>query len=387
MAAIRVSKSKTLWYAYNEFPQGSLGQDIYYSWPISMPDVPNYRKIDSEPPDYYQALPKVELHRHLEGSLRISTLIEVARSHGLDITGTGQLRSKVQVQEGEPFTFQNFLSKFGTLRTFYRTPEIIGRIAYEAVEDAAADNIRHLELRFTPMALSVAQGFSLAEVTDWVIEYTRQADQKFGITTSLIASINRHESLQIASEVVQLAVDRKDRGLVGIDLAGNDAEFSAKPFVKLFKEAKRAGIFISIHAGEWGGPGNVAEAIQEFNTDRIGHGVRVMEDPQLAALARDYGCAFEVCVTSNHQSGVVQDLSSHPLPGMLLAGINATINTDDPSISQIRLSDEYRLVCEYLGLSRDALMDRILAAARASFLTPEGRQLLVDSLQKEFNKS
>ena len=129
----------------------------------------------------FQALPKVELHRHLEGSLRLSTLIEVARSHGLSVTDTGQLRSLVKINADEPFTYENFLSKFKTLRLFYRTPEIIGRIAREAILDAAADNILYIELRFTPVALSEAQGFSLAEVLDWVIDGTAQAKKEADI--------------------------------------------------------------------------------------------------------------------------------------------------------------------------------------------------------------
>ncbi len=352
-----------------------------------MIDSFDHPTTEHRPLEFYQALPKVDLHRHLEGSLRISTMAEVARLHGIDIMGTGKLRSLVQVHEGEPFTFQNFLSKFGTLRLFYRTPEIIGRVTYEAIADAAADNVRHLELRFTPMALSVSQGFGLAEVIDWVMEYAQRADQEFGITTKLIASINRHESVKIAEEVVQLAVDRKDRGLVGIDLAGNEGQFPAGPFLGLFQDAKRAGLFISIHAGEWGGPGNVADAIEQFGVNRVGHGVRVMEDPQVVELARNYGCAFEVCVTSNYQSGVVPALTDHPLPRMLAAGINVTINTDDPSVSQIRLSDEYRLVSELLGLPLSVLQERILAAAHASFIPSAECQALVDSLSKDFLKS
>ena len=108
-------------------------------------------------PRFYQGIPKVELHRHLEGSLRLSTLLEIGRSHGLDIPSTGQLRSLVQIHNDEPFTFQNFLSKFETLRLFYRSPEVISRVTQEAIADAAIDKVRYMELRFTPVALSKAQ--------------------------------------------------------------------------------------------------------------------------------------------------------------------------------------------------------------------------------------
>jgi adenosine deaminase len=337
--------------------------------------------------EFYQALPKVDLHRHLEGSLRLETLVEVARAHGIRIMGTDQLRSLVQVNEAEPFTFQNFLSKFATLRLFYRSPEIIGRITREAIADAAADNVRYLELRFTPVALSRSQDFSLGAVMDWVLEGTRQGHvENQGISTRLIVSFNRHESVELAEQVTQLAVDHMSEGVVGLDVAGNEAEYPVGPFQTILSDAKKAGLCLSVHAGEWGGPENVAEAIVNFKADRIGHGVRVMEDEMAVSLASATGIPFEVCVTSNHQSGVVPSLSEHPLPRMLAAGLNVTINTDDPRVSQITLSNEYRLVCEELGIPLLTLRERVLAAAQASFLPPGERQRLVDSLNTEFNK-
>jgi adenosine deaminase len=311
----------------------------------------------------------------------------VARLHGLNIAGTNRLRTLVQVGQEEPYTFQNFLSKFETLRLFYRSPDIIGRITREAIADAARDNVRYMELRFTPVALSKAQDFSLAEVMDWVIEGARQAHEEFNITTRLIASFNRHEPVELAEKVTQLAVDRLDKGLVGLDLAGNEAEYPGLPFEGLFKEARKAGLKITIHAGEWGGAGNVAEAIVNLRACRIGHGVRVMEDQMTLDLARERGVAFEVCVTSNYQSGVVPALSVHPLPRMLQVGLNVTINTDDPRVSQITLSDEYRTVCEDLGLPIHTLRERVIAAAEAAFLPDDERLALVQSLNAEFDKS
>ena len=337
-----------------------------------------------QPAEFYQALPKVELHRHLEGSLRLVTLLEVARAHGLDLLGTDRLRPLVQVRAGDPLNSQNFLSKFETLRKFYRSPEVIGRITQEAIADAAADNVRYMELRFTPVALSRAENFPLAEVMDWVIEGTRQAQAEHPIACRLIASVNRHESAELATQVAQLAANRLDSGIVGMDLAGNELAFSAMPFEGVFREARQAGLHVTIHAGEWGGAGNVAQAIALLGAERIGHGVRALEDPAVVALARERSTAFEVCVTSNYQTGVTPAREEHPLPDMLAAGLDVTINTDDPSISQITLGDEYCLVCEHLGLSLTSLRQRVLAAARAAFLPEAGKRDLVASLEREF---
>ena len=331
--------------------------------------------------DIFRPFPKVELHRHLEGTLRLETMLEIARAHS--ITVPASLSGLVQVQDGDPLTFQNFLAKFNTLRLFYRSPDVIDRITREAVEDAAKDNVRYLELRFTPVALSRAERFPLHEVMNWVAASAREAAKKFKMKVGLIASVNRHESPELAEQVAWLAAEHIQDGVVGLDLAGNEADFPAKPFVGIFKEARQAGLHLTLHAGEWGGAQNVREAIEEFGAERIGHGVRVMEDGYTAALAKERGTVFEVCITSNYQSGVVSAKEKHPLPRMLDAGLNVTINTDDPSVSRITLSHEYRRACSELGVSVDVLKGRILAAAQASFLPEKDKKDLVKNVKKE----
>lgn len=332
----------------------------------------------------FRRLPKVELHRHLEGSLRLNTMLDIARQHDIPIPeDVFSLSNLVQMQEDESFSFRTFLSKFDTLRLFYRSPEVIDRITREAVEDAAKDNVRYLELRFTPFALSRAERFPMNEVIDWVLAASQDAAREFGITVNLIASVNRHESAELAEQVAWLAAEHLEDGVVAMDLAGNEAEFSSQPFYGVFREARQAGLHICIHAGEWGPAVNVREAIEELGAERIAHGVRVLEDPSVTAMARERGTPFEVCVTSNFQSGVVAEADAHPLPRMLEAGLNVTINTDDPSISRITLSHEYHVVCEELGVPFEALRERILAAGRAAFLPEAERRKLTGALEKE----
>jgi len=175
----------------------------------------------------YASMPKVELHRHLEGSLRLDTMLDIAREFGLTIPASlHRLSGLVQVQEQDPLTFQNFLAKFNTLRLFYRSPEIIRRVTREAIEDAARDNVRYMELRFTPVALGRAESYPLREVMDWVCASAAQAAADFGIQINLIVSVNRHESVELAEQVADLAVQHREQGVVGMDLAGNEAEFS-----------------------------------------------------------------------------------------------------------------------------------------------------------------
>jgi adenosine deaminase len=342
----------------------------------------------NRPFDFYKNLPKVELHRHLEGSLRLSTMQELIKKREtsaleLDVE---QLPSLVQMQLEDPQNFQIFLSKFQTLRLFYRSPQIIARITREAIADAAEDNVKYLELHFTPVALARAKGFALGEVMDWVAESARQAEKDFGVMTRLIASVNRHESLALAEQVASLAVDRKAAGIVGLGLAGNEAEFSALPFAPLFREVREAGLHTTIHAGEWGGAENVREAVEDLHADRIGHGVRVLEDPEVVKLVCEREIALEMCITSNYHTGVISSLETHPFYDILKAGVNATLNTDDPSISRITLSDEYRLACEKLGVPIDVLYERIFSAAKAAFLPLAESQMLIDILHQAIDQ-
>lgn len=340
----------------------------------------------TSPLNIYRSLPKVELHRHLEGSLRLDTMLEIARAHGVTVpVSILRLSGLVQVQDADPLTFTNFLEKFKTLRLFYRSPDVIHRITREAIEDAARDHVCYMELRFTPVALSRAEGFPLAEVVDWVCDSAKRAQEEFGIIVRLIASVNRHESTELAEQVAWIAANRIHCGLVGLDLAGAEANFPAGPFLGIFREAQQSGLQATIHAGEWGGADNVREAIEDFKADRIGHGVRVMEDPDVIALARECNTPFEVCITSNYQSGVTPALNAHPLPDMLQAGLNITLNTDDPSVSRITLSNEFRTANEELGMPLEILKERIVAAASAAFLPPPEKEELGKRLKKNLN--
>jgi len=324
-------------------------------------------------------LPKVDLHRHLEGSLRLSTLYEIAQAYDLDLPAHSldALRPYVQIA-GEEHRFRNFLDKFNILRRFYQSPEIIQRLAYEAVEDAARDNVRYLELRFTPPALAKSRNFPLDEVTEWVMAAAEQACRAHpGLQVQLIISLNRHEPLALAEQVTQIAIDRQARGIVGLDLAGDEVNYPAEPFAGVFRAARSAGLGLVAHAGEWTGADSVRTAIEVLGVQRVGHGVRVVEDPGVAALARARGVVFEVCVTSNLQSGVIENLSHHPLRRMLELGLLATLNTDDPAVSDITLSSEYAAAVGAVDVSLADVKQMILNGAAGALLPAAARAALV----------
>jgi adenosine deaminase len=330
------------------------------------------------------ALPKIELHRHLEGSLRLTTLAEVNREFhlGFPEDDLEVLRGYVQITD-EGGDYRTFLSKFTNLRRFYQTPELIRRYAYEAVADAAADNIRYMELRFTPMALARVQNYSLADVTGWVIEAVEQAQRDFPIKVRLIVNFNRHEDVSVAQRCLEIAIANRERGVVGIDMGGDEANFSAEPFTQLFFVAQEAGLGVTVHAGEWAGVQNVLYAIEMIGASRIGHGVKVMDNSNALALARERGTVFEVCVTSNVQSGVFQRFIDHPLRVMFDRGLKITLNTDDPCISNITLGDEWHIVTASMGFDLNDLKQMILCAVEATFLPPLEKLQLMQQFKEE----
>lgn len=332
----------------------------------------------------FQAMPKIELHRHLEGSVRLETLVEVARDYGLmnaEFVDVERLRPHVQMMPGEPRDWQHFLGKFHVLRQFYRSPEIVKRVTREAIEDAAADNIKYLELRFTPQALNNLMACSFHTVMSWVCEASYEAAETCGIQVGLIVSMNRHEGIEIGEQVLRAAIDHQQLGVLGIDLAGQEAVFSARPFQSLFHRARDAGLGITVHAGEWDGAHSVRDAVEHLGAERVGHGIRLLEDPSLIELVIERGIVLEVCPTSNVDSGVVASSANHPLPELYRRGLRTTINTDDPLISNITLSEELTYSFEKMAFSFEEIKHQTLMAAQAAFLPNAARAALVSQFE------
>jgi adenosine deaminase len=326
------------------------------------------------------ALPKVELHRHLEGALRLSTLVDIARQHRFEMPEyeLETLRPFVQMMPDETRDWKHFFGKFATLRQFYLSPDIVHRITYEAVEDAARDNIKYLELRFTPRTLGKIIKAKPAKVIEWVCAAAAEAEADFDIAARLIVSVNRHETPALGNDVLKAVLKRADARIVGFDLAGVEEGYSATLFAPLFHKAKAAGLGITVHAGEWEGAQSVWDAISSLGADRIGHGIRALEDPGVVNVLAEREITLEVCPTSNYFTGVVAALPLHPLPRLIASGVRTTLNTDDPLIFNLTLTGELLAVVTHLGLEVDELKRAMLRAAEAAFLPADERAALVE---------
>ena len=328
-----------------------------------------------------RTFPKVDLHRHLEGSLRLETLAEVALTHGVDLPSYNieDLRPYVQITTGEEPNFHAFLEKFNFLRRFYSKREAIERVTYEAIADAAADNVKYLELRFSPATLAQNQGFTLDEVTRWVIWTVDQAQTDFDITARLIVTLKREADQDEAKQVARVAFAHAGKGIVGLDLAGDEVNYPLEPFVEILQDARRMGLGLTVHAGEATGAYSVRRAIEELGADRIGHGVRAREDPAVIDLLQRSGVTLEMCLTSNIHTATVPQLSRHPLRSFNARGIRVTINTDDPSISNTTLSDEYMIAIREIGVDISQLGHIIFNGIDAAFLDRQEKEQLWSS--------
>lgn len=334
-----------------------------------------------------RAMPKIELHRHLEGSVRLETLVDIAQKFGIEMPeyNVDTLRPFVQMMPDEPRNLQHFFGKFQTLRQFYRSEAVIRQIVRESVIDAAADNIKYMELRFTPNTLRNIIHCSAGDIIGWVCDATEEAARACDIVVRLIASVNRHESVEDAEAVIQAAVDYAHKGVVAVDLAGRENGHPAAPFRALFREAKKAGLFITVHAGEWAGAESVWDAVGNLNADRIGHGIWAVQDPGVIAILLERDIVLEVCPTSNVDTGAVARIEAHPLLSLMRQGVATTLNTDDPLIFNLTLSDELARAVLTFGLSLNDIKDSVLRAARAAFLPPPEREWLLSKFLNWFS--
>ncbi len=318
--------------------------------------------------DNMKAFPKVDLHRHLEGSVRPETFIEVSKKYGGKLPFYDLVNLKPIFQaDPDCCDFKTFLSKFNIYRDFYESKEAIQEVTYRAVKEAALDNVRYLELRFSPTHFAANKKFNESDVILWMEEAIGIASKDYNIIVTPILTISRDFGLDLAAKTVNLVLGMRDRFFCGLDIAGNETISSLKPFKVLFEKVKDAGMGLTVHAGEAGGPVNVREALLVFHADRIGHGIRSVEDEALMGMIRDRDVMLEVCITSNLHTGVVKSLNEHPIKKIKNSGVPFCLNTDDPAVSALCLTDEYCKAVFDFGFTVEDLNKMNLSALYHSF--------------------
>jgi len=318
--------------------------------------------------------PLVELHRHLDGNVRVETVLDLCRQHGLELPAwtVEELRPHVQILEREP-SLVHFIAKFELLRRAMVDYDAVRRIVRENLEDAAREGIDYIELRFSPYFMGETHGLDPFGVVDAVCDALEEGRGTVPVKAKLIGIIARNYGPEIGRIELAAAIRGRERGVVALDLAGDEAGYPGELFVRHFQEAREAGLRTIAHAGEAAGAESVRQAVLGLKAERIGHGIRAIEDPAVLDLLAERRIPLEVCPTSNLHTSTVRDYRSHPLPALLRRGIRCTLNTDDPSISGLDLAHEYRVATEELGLSAAEIRRMQETAVEAAFLTPEER--------------
>lgn len=297
------------------------------------------------------AFPLCELHRHLDGAIRVETIIELAQQHGLGLPAATVegMRPYVHVDDNEP-GLMAFIARFKYLTEVLVDADACRRVAYENVEDCRAEGIDYVELRFSPWFMAERHGLDPQAVVEACADGVRAAQRDCGVRAQLIGILSRTYGPDNCFKELDAILACSD-DVVAVDLAGDEAGFPAALFSEHFKRARDAGKRITIHAGEADGPGSVWSAIRDLGAERIGHGFRSIEDPALVEYLAGQGIGLESCPTSNLHISAVSAYAAHPIKPLADAGVRFCLNTDDPGISNITIGHEYEVAAPATGLT------------------------------------
>lgn len=328
------------------------------------------------------ALPKPELHVHLDGSLRPTTMLELAADRGVKLPEADPEALGEAMRAADSKNLVEYLEKFAVTLSLMQTPGALERTAYELAEDSAAENVRYLEVRYSPV-LHTEKGMSMEEAVAAPLRGLARAEAKLGIRTGLIICGIRSFEPAVSLQLAELAVQFMDQGVVAFDLAGGEAGNPAREHGEAFDFAATHNLPVTIHAGEADGAGSIAQAIHECHARRIGHGTRLQEDPALEAFVNDFRIPLEVCLTSNVQTRVAPTFADHPFRRYFDAGLVVTLNTDNRLVSGTTLTDEYWLAHRHLGFAWEELTEVALLGFQAAFLPYEAKINLLEEVEEE----
>jgi adenosine deaminase len=310
-----------------------------------------------------RALPKVDLHVHLEGAMRPTTVVELAERHGVELPA-GLRDGRYEFRD-----FRHFIDEWVAGLMCLHEADEFRRVALEFCEDQAAEGVRYAEVSFS--LPDHAERF-----VDWdgpmvgVLDGFAEGEARFGILSRMYVDVVRGIDMELSRRAMETAARYRDRGVIGIGLGGEE-RFPPEPYAEIFREGLARGLHSIPHAGETHGPASIRGAIDALGAERLGHGIRILEDPSLVHELRERGIGLDVCPTSNLMTRSVTRLEAHPLGAMLDAGLRCTLASDDPSMFHSFITDEYEICRNALGFDdqRIALLAR--NGVRASFADDE----------------
>lgn len=349
-----------------------------------MPD--EARSSEVLPLSLFQQLPKTDLHVHLDGSLRLETLLDLARDQGVSLPASDPEGLRAAMRLGENTgSLEKYLEAFDVTLRVLQDEESLYRVAYELAEDAAAENVRYMEVRYSPM-LHTRRGLRLTRVVEAVLRGLHAAELDHGIESRVILCGIRNISPEHSLAMAELVVAYKGRGVVGFDLAGAEYDYPPKDHQEAFSLVRRNNINVTIHAGEAYGPASIAQALHVCGAHRIGHGCRLREDGDLLHYVVDHRIPLECCPSSNVQTGAIADLPNHPIKLYFQLGARVTINTDNRLVTDTSVSKEIWLLHKHLGLRLSEIKLIVMNGFKSAFLPFHEKRHMLREISKELAK-
>lgn len=331
-------------------------------------------------------LPKVELHCHLDGCLRIETILDLGQRYNVSLPASNpEDLIKLLCIGKKRGTLEEYIARFDITLSVMQTPEALTRIAFELIEDVAAENVRYIEVRYAPI-LHTRMGMTLEEAVEAVRDGLIKGEKAFGIKSGIIICGIRHISPEASLKLADLCVRYKNKGVVGFDLAGSEENFPAKDHREAFYMILNHNINATIHAGEAFGPSSIHQAIHYCGAHRIGHGTRLKEDKDLMQYVNDHRIAMEVCLTSNWHTYSVRSLKQHPFRFYYDQGIRVTLNTDNRLMSDTTLTKEFGLARDLFDFTLHDFREITIIAMKSAFLHHNERKIIIKEIAEEMEE-
>ncbi len=325
---------------------------------------------------WYNRVPKVELHVHLEGAIPLAALFALIRKYGGDpsVPDLSALAQRFAYRD-----FAQFIEAWSWKNRFLREYEDFTYIAELTAQDMAKQGIRYAEMFFSP-SLFVRRGLAVQEVTSAIrAGLSRVSEIEIALVADLVRDYGPESELLILEQLSEV----RGLGVVGIGIGGSEHAFPPAPFARLYEAARSLGFHTNAHAGEAAGADSIWDAVRRLGAERIGHGTRAWQDPELVAYLAEHRVPLEMCPVSNVRTHVVGSLREHPIRQYFKAGVVVTVNTDDPKMFQTRLADEYRLLEQECGWTRPEICRLIRFAIESSWLPDVRKTALAEEFRKD----
>lgn len=328
----------------------------------------------------FKKLPKIELHCHLDGSVRPETIIELAKIEGIKLPSYDiETIKNIMIAPMECTSLNEYLEKFEIPVAIMQSKENLKRITYELMEDSAKENIKYIEIRFAPL-LHTNKGLSSEEIIQSVLEGIKEGEKNYDIKGNLILSFLRHMPAETIYEVIEAGKKYLGDGVVAIDLCASEDKGFCEKFIQPFLLGKEYGYKVTIHAGETGIGENVLDAVQMLGAERIGHGIHIKNCKEAYDIVKEKNIVLEMCPTSNVQTKAVDSFEVHPILDFHKDGIKVTINTDNRTVSNTTLTKEYHVIKDNFNIDLDIYKNIYFNSVNAAFIDCQTKENLKNLL-------